>query len=258
MGGNVTVLRTGAGNVVIDSMTFPMQGKLIRAKARKLTGEDTAILINTHYHLDHTHGNPGFTPDTRVISTRRTLSHLQFFDADFWDDEPQLKPKEVFDAELELKIGDKTLRLLSPGPGHTDGDLVVIIVEENTAVMGDLLFNRLYPNIDLEAGGSIRQWSATLDEILRQPFQQVIPGHGATTNRIGIQNFQRFLRQLAQIGHDAAAAGQSEDEVINSSALDTDKGFSEIRFAGLSLGLNRKFVLRRAWQEATGNFQLAN
>ena len=75
VGSNTTVLNTDVGAVVIDSMTFPMQGALIRRMAEELTGKPVVLLINTHYHLDHTHGNPAFQEGTRVVSTEtRCLS----------------------------------------------------------------------------------------------------------------------------------------------------------------------------------------
>lgn len=259
IGGNTTVLRTGAGAVVIDSMTFVMQGKLIAKKVQEITGEAPVLLINTHYHLDHTHGNPGFAPGTRVIATERTLSHLHALDAGFWaGDAAQFLPNETFTDRQTLKIGSKTLQLINPGRGHTNGDLVVLIEEENTMVMGDLLFNQHYPNIDLEAGGSVQDWSATLEDVLTQPFQQVIPGHGKTTNRLGIRNFQRFMGQLARIGRAAVADGSSLDEVLQDNQLTADKGFEPINFAGIPLGLDREFVLTRAWQESTENFERKN
>ncbi len=66
----------------VDTLTLPMQGKRLREIAKELTGQDTVLLINTHYHLDHTHGNPAFDPGTRVLSTERTLHHLKALDAD--------------------------------------------------------------------------------------------------------------------------------------------------------------------------------
>ena len=259
MGGNTTVLRTAEGAVVVDSMTFVMQGKLIRDKVRELTGSEPVMIINTHYHLDHTHGNPGFDPDTRVVSTQRTLSHLTVLDADLWQgDAAKLMPNEPFNDSLQLSIGGKTLTLSHPGRGHTDGDLVVLIEDENTMVMGDLFFNNYYPNIDLEAGGSVQQWSTTLDTVLESSFERVIPGHGATTDRLGIRNYQRFVGQLGQIGIAAVADQSSLEDTLNTTRLTADEGYQSIRFAGISLGLNRKFVVTRAWQEATGNFTLKN
>ncbi|MEM7359590.1 MAG: MBL fold metallo-hydrolase [Pseudomonadota bacterium] len=259
IGGNTTVLKTEAGAVVVDSMTFVVQGELIRAKVKALTGAETVLLINTHYHLDHTHGNPGFAAGTRVLSTERTLSHLKALDSDFWQgDAAKLLPNETFTDRQTLSIGGKTLQIIHPGRGHTDGDLVVLIEDEGTVVMGDLFFNKSYPNIDLEAGGSVQEWSATLDQVLATEFDRVIPGHGDTTDRMGMLDFQRFIGQLAQIGTAAAADGTSLEDVLKSDQLTADAGYEELAFAGIPLGLNRAFVLRRAWEEATGNFTLKN
>jgi cyclase len=259
VGSNTTVLSTGEGTVVIDSMTFPMQGSIIRAKAEELTGSKVVLLINTHYHLDHTHGNPGFEPGTRVVSTERTLSHLKALDADFWKgDAAQFLPNELFSEQLEIRIGGKTLSLSHPGRGHTDGDLVVLIEEEKTIVMGDLLFYKHYPNIDLEAGGSVSEWPSTLDKVLSLNFERAIPGHGATTDRLGLQGFQRFMSQLTQIGITAASDETSLEDTLKTSRLTADKSYTPIRIAGFSLGLDREFVLRRTWQEATGNFETKN
>ena len=63
LGSNVGVLRTRDGALVVDTMTFAMQGRAIREHAEKLAGP-VQVLVNTHYHLDHTHGNPAFAPGT--------------------------------------------------------------------------------------------------------------------------------------------------------------------------------------------------
>ena len=258
LGGNTAVLRTDAGTVVVDTMTLPLQGERIRQTARELTGAETTLLINTHYHLDHTHGNPAFKPGTRILSTQRTLRHLKTLDADFWvDDAAELLPNETFTDRQTLTIGGKTLELVHPGRGHTDGDLVVVFVDERVIHMGDLHFNGHYPNIDLEAGGTVQDWPETLDRVTPLGFDRVIPGHGSTTDRGGIAQFREFLVQLGEIGRRAAEAGTSLEETIATDELTADAGYEPIRFI-VPVGLDREFVLQRAWEEATGNFTLAN
>jgi cyclase len=259
VGGNTTVLNTDAGAVVIDSMTFNMQGSLIRQKAELLTGKEVVLLVNTHYHLDHTHGNPGFKPGIQVVSTERTLSHLKVLDAENWQGEDaKLLPNDTFVDNKQFKFGNKTITLIHPGNGHTNGDLVVLFEEDKTLVTGDLFFNRHYPNIDLEAGGSVQAWPATIDQVLALDFVTVIPGHGDTSNRAGLINFQDMMRQLALIGRSAAANNTPLETVLNSSELSADAGYRPIKVAGFSLGLDREFVLKRAWQESTGNFKRLN
>ena len=257
-GGNTAVLRTDAGTVIVDTMTFGIQGTGIREKARELTGSEVALIINTHYHLDHTHGNPSFAPGTRVLSTERTLSHLQTLDADFWTGEAaKLLPNETFEDRRTLTVGGKQILLVHPGKGHTDGDLVAVFVDERVIHMGDLLFNGHYPNIDLEAGGTVTGWPATLDSTMALDFDRVIPGHGPTTDRNGIRQFQGFLQQLGEIGRRAADENWSLEAVRATDELTADAGYVPIEFI-VSLGLDRGFVLQRAWEEATGNFERLN
>jgi len=84
LGGNVGVLATERGAVIVDSMTFRMQGARIREAAEKIGRGPTQAIINTHYHRDHTHGNPAFAAGTKVLATQRTRDYLLHFDAPYW------------------------------------------------------------------------------------------------------------------------------------------------------------------------------
>ncbi|MDH4041355.1 MAG: MBL fold metallo-hydrolase [Gammaproteobacteria bacterium] len=255
LGGNTAVLRTDAGAVVVDTMMLPMQGERIRELAGELTGKEPALLINTHYHIDHTHGNPAFEPGTRVLSTERTLSHLKALDAEFWQgDAARLLPTETFTDRMTLNVGGKTLELIHPGAGHTDGDLVVLFKDEGVLHTGDLMFNHYYPNIDLEAGGSVQQWVGTLENLLRLDFTRVIPGHGETSDRAGLRQFLAVIAQLAGIGRTAAEKGWTLERTLETDQLTADAGYRRVRMI-FPLPMNREFVITRAWEETTGNFK---
>jgi cyclase len=255
LGGNVAVLDTDEGTVIVDSMTLQYQGDRIKEEAMRLTGKPITLIINTHYHIDHTHGNPAFDPGTRVVATKRTLHHLKQTDADYFSGEAgELLPNETFDSEKEITMGNKTMRLIHPGRGHTDGDLVVLFVEDRTVHTGDLFFYLHYPNIDLEAGGSVAEWGDTIDRILELPFHTIIPGHGFVTNRPKLEQFQDFMRQLASIGKGSADAGMSLEETIRSGELTEDEDYEPLKMV-VPIGLTREFVLQRAWEEANGAFE---
>ncbi|MFT7685451.1 MAG: cyclase [Candidatus Azotimanducaceae bacterium] len=251
MGGNVAVLNTQDGTVIVDTMTFQLQGDRIKKIAMELTGKPVIAVINSHYHLDHTHGNPAFDPGVRVVSTKRTLHHLKQTDSEFFADAPHTLPNETFSGVRRLDFGDKHIQLVSPGLGHTDGDLVVVFEEERVIHMGDLLFNGHYPNIDLEAGGSIKAWPATLDQAMELDFDRVIPGHGAVTDRAGIKQFQRFMLQLAQIGQNSVDKKLDLLQTLESANLTEDAAYEEIKMI-VPIGLDRPFVITRAWEEANG------
>jgi cyclase len=248
VGGNVGVLVTSDGVAVVDTMTFVRQGRAIRAQIRELTAQPVVAVLNTHYHMDHTHGNPAFPIGTKVVSTAKTLQHLRERDADYWKGHPakDLLPNETFDgATKEIALGGKTIRSYYFGRGHTDGDMVVLFVEDRVVHTGDLFSNGTYPDIDLEAGGSIRLWAATLDKVLALPFDRVIPGHGPPTNRAALERFREFTSSLwTQTAAVHDRGGTLEDAI---KLVDVDQfNLSPIWFAPY---INRGYVVGRAWEE---------
>jgi cyclase len=252
LGGNVGVLRTDRGAVVVDTMSFRMQGDAIRQRVEALTGREVEVILNTHYHRDHTHGNPAFPAGTRVVATTRTLDLLRTLDAGYFSGAAaQTLPNETFGDHHEIHLGGKTIEALHPGRGHTGGDLVVLFVEDRVLHAGDLFFNHLYPSVDLEAGGSVREWADTLDRVLALDFDRVIPGHGAISDRAGLVQFQRFLRELWSQVDAAAKAGESLDQTLASVHLTEDAGYQPIEIPGV-VHIDRDSVIRRAWEEATG------
>ncbi len=252
LGGNVGILRTAKGAVVVDTMTFPIQARGIRELATELGGGPARAIVNTHYHSDHTHGNPAWPVGIRVVSTERTQAYLNLFDSEFWQgDAAGTVPNDTFEQTHEMRIGDKTIRSYYMGRGHTDGDLVVLFVEDRVLHAGDLFFHRFYPNIDLEAGGSVRDWSATLEKVLELEFDHVIPGHGPVASREDLAGFARFMKELAQTVGQAAAKGLTLEQTLETVDLKEDEGYSPMAIP-LIMNLDRDFVVKRAWEEATG------
>jgi glyoxylase-like metal-dependent hydrolase (beta-lactamase superfamily II) len=255
VGGNVAVLRTQRGAVIVDTMTFPIQGRRIQVIAERLGGGPTQAVFNTHYHADHTHGNPAWPAGTRIVATERTRAYLERFDPDFWEGSTaESAPNDLFEDSHELRIGDKTIRSYYLGRGHTGGDLVVLFVEDRVLHTGDLFFNRLYPNIDLEAGGSVQEWAATLERVLALDFDRVIPGHGPVTDRAGLLEFQHFIAELAEFASQSVAAGKSLEETLAAADLERDGQFEEMVFLYF-FRFDRDFAIRRAWEEASGAVQ---
>jgi glyoxylase-like metal-dependent hydrolase (beta-lactamase superfamily II) len=252
LAGNVGVLRTDLGAVVVDSKVFRIQGARVRELAEKLGGGPTQAIFNTHWHVDHTHGNTGFASGARFVSTRRTRDYLVHFDTEYWEgDAAGALPNELLDGERELRIGGKTVRAIPVGPAHTGGDLVLLFVEDRVVHVGDVLFSRRYPSVDVAAGGSTRAWADALSRVLELEFDAVIPGHGPVTDREGVHGFQRFLQELWSEVEAAARAGKSLEETLEAVRLTQDAGY-ESRTIPFYATLDRDFAVRQVWAQVTG------
>jgi len=94
---------------------------------------------------------------------------------------------------MTLFRGDREIRLLYLGRGHTGGDLVVYLPKERVLCSGDLLVNGVANLID----GYVNEWPDALEKLKALDFADVIPGHGEPfTGKERIDWFQAYLRDL--------------------------------------------------------------
>src|SRR5262249_59448637 len=75
-------------------------------------------------------------------------------------------PIMTFDSELRIYMGPETINVWHTPPAHTDGDSAVYFEKARVLHMGDLLFNKVIPFIDVSGGGSVRGYVAARDKVL--------------------------------------------------------------------------------------------
>jgi glyoxylase-like metal-dependent hydrolase (beta-lactamase superfamily II) len=111
------------------------------------------------------------------------------------------------------------MRITHPGRGHTDGDLVVYFAKRHILHTGDFFLHDMYPFIDLRAGGSARQWVASLDRVLAlTAAEQYIPGHGPLSTRADVERFHSYLRSL--VSQVEGQVGQGKSLAATQAAVD--------------------------------------
>jgi glyoxylase-like metal-dependent hydrolase (beta-lactamase superfamily II) len=104
-------------------------------------------------------------------------------------------PSVTVGERMTLYRGDREIRLMYLGRGHTAGDLVVYLPKERLVCSGDLLVNQVANLVD----GYVNDWPAALDKLRELDFVDVIPGHGEPfKGKERIDWFQAYLRDIWQ------------------------------------------------------------
>jgi len=85
----------------------------------------------------------------------------------------------------------------------------------------------------------------------------VIPGHGETSDRMGVRQFLAVIAQLAEVGRTAQARGWSLEQTLATDQFTADAGYRRAWMI-FPLPMDREFVITRAWEETTGNFKRLN
>ncbi|MFN7992070.1 MAG: MBL fold metallo-hydrolase [Bryobacteraceae bacterium] len=208
-GGNVAVFVTGEGVVLVDDK-FDRDHDEIAGKVKSVTAEPIKYVLTTHHHSDHSGGNSRFLPTAEIISTlnarNNILEHKQPNAAD-------VAPARVtFTDECSVFAGGKEVRARYFGRGHTNGDAIIYFPALRTIHTGDLMAGST-PLIDYPGGGSVVEWTRTLDQALQLDFDTVIPGHGPVTDKAGLQKYRDNIEKLRNRASGLIHEGKSQEEV---------------------------------------------
>jgi len=102
-------------------------------------------------------------------------------------------PNVTVDDRMTLFRGDREIRLVYLGRGHTGGDIVVYLPKERVLCSGDLLVNQIANLVD----GYVNEWPDALEKLNALDFEDVIPGHGDPfKGKERIAWFQAYLRDI--------------------------------------------------------------
>src|SRR5690242_7005677 len=72
---NAGAIETPNGTIVVDRQQYPRLARELRSAVLARTAQPLRIVVNTHCHLDHTHGNTVFA-DVPILAHEKTLAAM--------------------------------------------------------------------------------------------------------------------------------------------------------------------------------------
>jgi len=234
----------GGGTLLVDTLyDLELTERMLRAMRRAVPAAariDT--LVNTHANGDHCYGNQ-LVGDARIIASERTASEmtelppaamaalveqapamgevgaffLECFGAfDFQGIELRL-PAQTFSDELELRVGERELRLIEVGPAHTRGDTLVHVPAERVLFSGDILFSQAHP---IAWAGPVSNWIAACERILELDVEVIVPGHGPLAGAPEVRELKAYFDYLYAEAGACHAQGMSPVQAARAISLD--------------------------------------
>lgn len=224
--GNVVVLSTGDGVVLVDSgsseLAATVQKSLGRDKVQKL--------FNTHYHADQTGGNALFATAGAEIHahtiTRQWLAADYYVPSeDRWVKAPPKEaiPKVTFRGKGEIKAGAETVQFGYLLEAHTRGDAYVFFRDSNVLVAGDVSSPQRDPVLDWYAGGWLGGRADALDDLVELVNDQtlVVPAYGPVMTAAELKAERDYMVKLYDLVADKVHKGNSAKDMLEQKALDT-------------------------------------
>ncbi len=211
-GGNIGVSVGDDGIVVVDDEFAPLAPK-ITAALRGITDKSVRVVLNTHWHGDHTGGNAAmFAATGAPIVAHENVRKRMLAGAPArevgghkMDPVPPAAPEALpiitFDDKVSVHLNGEEIRALHVASGHTDGDVVILFTKSNVVHMGDDFVTYGFPFVDLASGGSVKGMIAALDKLAAElPADvKVIPGHGKVSTVDDMKKLSATLKDCVKL-----------------------------------------------------------
>jgi len=205
--------------VLIDDGMAPITADLV-ATVAELADRPIDFVVNTHVHGDHVGSNATLAENGAVIFAHKNIRKRLVEAPDPAGGTGGL-PVVTFADGVNFHVNGQDAHVRHVAKAHTDGDAVVHLHGSNVIVAGDLLFNYMFPFIDLDSGGSVRGFVAGQRRIIKMADEEtiIIPGHGQLASRADLQAAVDMLVDAEARVEALVIDGKTEEEVLAANPL---------------------------------------
>lgn len=221
--GNVLIVASDTGVLLVDAQSAKRVAALDSA-VRRLSERPVRLVIDTHYHADHTEGNAHYRAQGATVLAHRAVGVQAAKDTVIaeWDDWHRTPlaavamPTRDFADSLAFDFGAERVTVLHAPRAHTDGDAIVWLPRANVLHIGDILEVGAPPFIDWWAGGTLDGMVAAIDRVLAlvNDATAIVPGHGAVSTAGDLRRYRRMLVTVDGRVREAVRGGASRDAVV--------------------------------------------
>ncbi len=221
-GGNIGLSIGDDGVFMIDDQFAPLTAAILNAIG-KITDQPVRFVLNTHWHGDHTGGNENLGNAGALIvahdNVRERMSSEQFRKLVGGSTPPSpvaALPVVTFNDRVSFYLNGDEIQAFHVAPAHTDGDSMIYFSSADVLHMGDVFFNKRFPFIDVDLGGSVDGTIAAVDLALAMTTDEtkIIPGHGPLANHQDLTEYRDILSTIRDRVAGMLAEGKTLEETL--------------------------------------------
>ena len=215
-GANAGWFTVGDTVVAVDAGVNEDVGRALLDEIQKTAGKKPRYLVLTHAHKDHTGGAAAFAAaGVQVMAAEKAAAGVLFVlagSSGTAGGKAAASPLVLTVAERSLLVGRVARRaeIYYLGPGHTQGDLVIVVPDAGVLFSGDLAVNGVLPFLrsnDVDPLG----WERILPRLAALKIEKLVPGHGAIGPTNGIKDTAAYVNRVNEIATKIVVAGLPQE-----------------------------------------------
>lgn len=231
-GGNVGLVLTQRGALLIDTPMLPPDARQWQLSLLQLGVAETYGVVNTDYHPEHFLGNALFMP-TRIFGheysfrpiAKYETSMLEQLANSYREKNPALAD-EILHVEIhppEISVGDRMVLHLGDRrvevlymEGHTPASLAVYLPQERILFGGDNVTCKEHP---VMSQANSREWLRALDRIREMDVDMIVPGAGEICDKSAIEPLYEYIADMREQVTELFQRGASRREAVEKVVL---------------------------------------
>jgi cyclase len=227
-GGNILVLSTDAGQVLVDSGAASASDAVLAA-ASELPGGKVAALVNTHWHLDQVGANDALGRAGATIiahaKTRQRLSAGWYVPTEDRYEKPLPpagRPTKSFHTTDATTVGGRRIEYGYLIEAHTDGDIYVRFPDANVIAVGDAVSPQRDPVLDWFGGGWLGGRVDALAKLLTLGSKDTryVPSYGPVIGRAEVQAEHDLMLEIFDRMVVHLRLGETAADMLGTGVLD--------------------------------------
>ncbi len=218
-GGNMSLLVGDDYVAMIDDGLVPLAPTLLSHVA-EIAGRPINFMINTHIHGDHVGGNAHFAENGIVIFAHDNIRKRLLEDSAPAGGDGGL-PVVTFAEGVTFHLNGLEAQVFHIPNAHTDGDAAIYYPDVNVIHAADVMFNRMFPYIDLDSGGTVAGFIAGQKLLISMADDEtrIIPGHGKLATKADLQRDLLVLTDSQARVKLLVDQGRTIDEILETNPL---------------------------------------
>ncbi|MEM1315160.1 MAG: MBL fold metallo-hydrolase [Pseudomonadota bacterium] len=250
--------------MIVEAQATPRLANMVIERVRSVTDKPIKHLVLTHYHAVRVLGASAYGA-SEILMSEKARSMVAERGQEDWDSEfdrfPRLFqgheeipgltwPTQTFQGRMTVFLGSRRVDLMQVGRGHTAGDIVVHVPDQNVMFTGDLVE---YRSACYCGDAHLLDWPVTLKTIRSFELDAIAPGRGdALVGReavnAALDSTSDFVRETYASVARVAARGGSLKEAWDACRAACDPKFGDYAIYEHCLPFN----VARAYDEARG------
>jgi glyoxylase-like metal-dependent hydrolase (beta-lactamase superfamily II) len=274
---NTALLVSKGESMMMDTTSdVPCTQAMLRAMAEAEPAAARTIntVILTHWHVDHVHGiNAPELKASRIYASRICADWMKNLPPKKWLEAiaslegtakqmmehnigkkfdftglDYVPPTDIFEGDIEIKVGDRKVIIAEQKPAHTRSDSIVWIPEEGVAHTGDLIGKARHQGTQFPFMSNL---IASVKKLISWGPDVVVPGHGPLMNLQDVKDVLEYCQFITDEARKRYDKGMKLQEATD----DILANMSSTKYKSYRGAFNLFFTVKMLYCEFSGDTQ---